>query len=831
MNSIQFGDGEINTLILIKDDAITYAEILRYYVEPLVESGFSIDTIAVTGLLYENSKVTAALGKGYLKMLLPKLLTKTKLTKLIVADTAYFKWLTKQTKVTNCYGEVFKCELQGFENYDIVLVPNYKALFYNPNNQELIDEGISAITGFKKANIIHSAIYAHTEVEANALYTKLLNYPALTLDIETTGLNLGIEILSIAFAWDKHNGGVVYLRSAGNEGLKKFLIEYTGTMIFHNALFDCKHLIYNLFMDKSMDMSMDKGRQIGVNIFENVEDSMLYVYIAKNSTTEAKLDLKSNSLEFAGNYGVDVKNADALPVNELLEYNLKDCLATWHVYDKYKDIVLKEGLIEPYRDVFQPSLKVLLKTMLTGLPLDTDKVLEVEKELQNKHDGHFKTLKKYDEIENFNHMFRASTMVETNSNLKRKCKPFSDFMHLKFNPKSNNNIRDLFYNQLGYEAIDFTDTKQPATGAKTLIKLVNVAKQDSHKEILEHLIGIGQTSKILGTFIKAFKKYNIDGYLHGNLKLGGTQSGRLSSSNPNLQNLPSNSTYGKAIKSCFVAPEGWLWAGADFSSLEDRINAILTGDPNKIKVYTDGYDGHSLRAFSYFKDEMPDIKDTVKSINSIESKYPELRQKSKGPTFALTYNGTWHTLVSNIGFTKKEAKQIEANYHELYKISDKFTQANIMFAEKSGYMECAFGLRIKCPILVKTLHDNTLTPYAATAEARSANNAVTQSWGMLINRALIATNKVIEGSKYVYDIKLINTIHDAAYFLVRDNPDSVKFLNDALIKEMQWNEHPLIKSNDVLMGANLEIGKSWDKQTSLDNNASIKQIEEIINGF
>ncbi len=130
--------------------------------------------------------------------------------------------------------------------------------------------------------------------------------------------------------------------------------------------------------------------------------------------------------------------------------------------------------------------------------------------------------------------------------------------------------------------------------------------------------------------------------------------------------------------------------------------------------------------------------------------------------------------------------------------------------------------------MAKTIHDNSLTPYAATAEARSANNAVTQSWGMLINRALIATNKLIEDSEFSYHIHPINTIHDAAYFLVKDTPEAIKFLNDTLIKEMQWNEHPLISSKEVPMAADLEIGKSWDKQTSLPNGASIKQIEELL---
>lgn len=79
------------------------------------------------------------------------------------------------------------------------------------------------------------------------------------------------------------------------------------------------------------------------------------------------------------------------------------------------------------------------------------------------------------------------------------------------------------------------------------------------------------------------------------------------SNSPNLQNLPSKGTMGKLIKSCVVAPDGFLFAAADFNSLEDRINALLSKDPNKIKVYTDGYDSHALRASAYYKDQMPDI--------------------------------------------------------------------------------------------------------------------------------------------------------------------------------------------------------------------------------
>ena len=103
-----------------------------------------------------------------------------------------------------------------------------------------------------------------------------------------------------------------------------------------------------------------------------------------------------------------------------------------------------------------------------------------------------------------------------------------------------------------------------------------------------------------------------------------------------MQNLPSGSTYGKLIKSVFQSPDNWIFCGADFNALEDRINTLLTRDPNKEKVYTDGYDGHCLRAYSYFGTQMPDIINTVDSINSIKKKYPNLRSDSKAPTFLLT---------------------------------------------------------------------------------------------------------------------------------------------------------------------------------------------------
>jgi len=214
--------------------------------------------------------------------------------------------------------------------------------------------------------------------------------------------------------------------------------------------------------------------------------------------------------------------------------------------------------------------------------------------------------------------------------------------------------------------------------------------------------------------------------------------------------------------------------------------------------------------------------------NSIATKYPELRQKSKQPTFALAYSGTAYTLHKRGGFPLDQAEEIEASFHDLYKVSDEFNEKNKEFMIEHGYVECAFGLKLRTPIISKCIMGTSRTPHEAEAEVRSANNAVTQSWGMLLNRAMIAVNRRIEAAGHGTDILPINMIHDAGYFLVKDDPKYVHFLNSVLIEEMHWQDDPLIHSTDVTMEAEMEIGKAWSDLHQLKNNASMGEIQELI---
>lgn len=161
-------------------------------------------------------------------------------------------------------------------------------------------------------------------------------------------------------------------------------------------------------------------------------------------------------------------------------------------------------------------------------------------------------------------------------------------------------------------------------------------------------------------------------------------------------------------------------------------------------MYTDGYDGHCLRAYAYFKDEMPDIINTVESINSIEGKYKDIRQKSKTPTFLLTYRGTYMGLMQKCGFDEPTAKQIESRYHELYKESDDWVNARLEEATKVGYVTAAFGLRVRTPLLHQVVMGTKHTPYEAEAEGRTAGNALGQSWCLLNNRAAVDVAQRLE---------------------------------------------------------------------------------------
>jgi DNA polymerase-1 len=276
-----------------------------------------------------------------------------------------------------------------------------------------------------------------------------------------------------------------------------------------------------------------------------------------------------------------------------------------------------------------------------------------------------------------------------------------------------------------------------------------------------------------------------------------------------------------------------LFCGADFNSLEDYVSALTTKDPNKLDVYIKGFDGHCLRAGYYFKEQCPeiDLTDPV-SVNSIKDKYPELRQESKAPTFLLTYGGTYHGLMNNLGWTHDKAINVEANYHTLYAVSDQYIASRITEASKVGYADVAFGLRVRTPLLHQCLWGSSYVPYEAQAQARTVGNAMGQSYGLLNNRAAIAFMRRVWASKYKTSIYPVALIHDAIYLVIKDDPDVIAFANSALIEEMQWQELPELQHPTVKLGAALDVfWPTWADKTTLPNYASVNMISVTMEGL
>lgn len=231
-------------------------------------------------------------------------------------------------------------------------------------------------------------------------------------------------------------------------------------------------------------------------------------------------------------------------------------------------------------------------------------------------------------------------------------------------------------------------------------------------------------------------------------------------------------------------------------------------------------------------EEISKDKAEVEIINSIKKKYKALRQASKAPTFALTYQGTWSTLVKNCGFTPEEAKHIEAQYHNLYKESDKWVQSKLDKAVKDGYVTGAFGLRVRTPVLKQVIRKNSKTPKEAEAEGRTAGNALGQSWCLLNNRAGIEFNNLVRNSDFKYNIRPMAHIHDAQYFLVKDDINTLLFLNENLVKAVKWQNHPDIEHDKVHLGGEVSIFyPDWAHELVLPNNIKEKDLVNLVKNY
>ena len=219
----------------------------------------------------------------------------------------------------------------------------------------------------------------------------------------------------------------------------------------------------------------------------------------------------------------------------------------------------------------------------------------------------------------------------------------------------------------------------------------------------------------------------------------------------------------------------------------------------------------------------------VSRINSIADRYPAQRQDSKMPTFALTYQGTYITLMAKGSFTQEVARQIEDRYHDLYKVSDDWVAKKLEEASRTGYITAAFGLKLRTPLLHQVVRGTRATPFEAEAEGRTAGNALGQSWCLLNSRALTEFMRKVRKSEHRLDIRPCSQIHDASYFIVPDDLGVLRYVNHHLVEAVEWQDHPEIMHDIVKLGGELSVfHPSWSHEAVIANGASEDDVLEAI---
>lgn len=629
---------------------IEKAQVRKHYYDPYLKVLNQDIMVCDIYLAHGKKKTPVGTIKEYLNDLVPNLLD-AGIEMIICANGDYFKVLSRQPKSDSTIGDVKPTVVPGL---NCAYVPHYARVFYDPDKtNDKIRIALESVTRWMQgdfsvigSNIIKFQEYPKTYEEIRDWLQTLLDMDRdLTCDIEGFSLkHYSSGVGTITFCWNDKEGiafpveykalpspqdgihGEFFINPRLKKLLRKFFIAFTKKMIYHNISFDVYVLIYQLFMDHILDQD---GLLEGLDVMlRNWDCTQLITYLATNSCSGNELSLKAQAQEYAGNYAQEeIRDIRKIPLNRLLEYNLTDGLATWFTYNKNRPIMIADQQEDIYENIFKPAIVDIIQMQLTGMPINMKKVIALDQLLNQESTALIQKMEGMPLVDNFLDYLKDLKVAEKNAKLKKKQITRADLGLTKdtvvnFNPNSSPQLQLLLFDEdfLGLPVLDLTDSKQPATGAETLEKLIQHTQDKDVISFLETLIEYKASAIIISTFLPAFLQAQLgnDGwhYLFGNFRLGGTASGRLSSNNPNLQNIPSSGAteakqrLAKLIKECFEAPPGWLFVGLDFESLEDKISAVTTQDPQKIKVYTDGYDGHCLRALAYFGEDMPDIEIT-----------------------------------------------------------------------------------------------------------------------------------------------------------------------------------------------------------------------------
>lgn len=187
------------------------------------------------------------------------------------------------------------------------------------------------------------------------------------------------------------------------------------------------------------------------------------------------------------------------------------------------------------------------------------------------------------------------------------------------------------------------------------------------------------------------------------------------------------------------------------------------------------------------------------------------------------------TLVKNSGFEVGEAKSIVDNYHTLYKVSEEYTDNIIRKASDTGYVTAAFGLKVRTPVLKRSTYGRGKVSNLASSEARTAGNALSQSWGLLNNRAVSEFMGKTRVSDFKHCIRPSAYIHDASYYMIKEDLATLEYVNTHLVEAVKWQDHPAIAHEEVGLTGDLSVFfPSWNDEHELPHHATKQELYDIL---
>ena len=357
----------------------------------------------------------------------------------------------------------------------------------------------------------------------------------------------------------------------------------------------------------------------------------------------------------------------------------------------------------------------------------------------------------------------------------------------EFNVSSPKQLAGVLFDEL-----KITPEKQKKTpgGARTT-REDELEKMEGLHPIIADILAHRELSKLLSTYIEKMPSMEAnDGRLHAEFMPSGTTTGRISSKNPNLQNIPIKSDYGRRVRSAFRAPAGSVLVALDYSQIELRIAAGLSGDKKLLQVFKDGGDVHTTVASQVF------------GVSEKQVDY-EMRRKAKVINFGILYGMGVNALKANLGknITREESAKFLANYFKSFSGLALWIERTKLDAARKGFTETLFGRRryfsgFKSP----------MPNIRSQAERMAVNAPIQGTQADIIKLAMVEADEMIEENKWRDSVRLVLQIHDELVYEVKEK-DAEKIARK--ICEKMESVVPKGELSGVPIVAEISIGENW----------------------